>query len=188
MGTQSEWRPSLYEYNRNAPNKSLKKENISSGRSWKLWPQLKKACLWKSLMTIIIPSLEDSHSSINIAFTDRGSRTPQASGLLFITAAADAFIYLPQERGSSVYMPCVLLIYSVLCLCLSGGGSEWDTEGAVGSPAVPAVPLSCVWSSELEELIMDWFKVCQHKPRGPETAPCAAHTPAISIAHTHTGI
>ncbi len=83
---------------------------------------------------------------------------------------------------------CSFLFYSVLCLCRSGGGSEWDTEGAFGSPAVPAVPLSCVWSSELAELIMDWFKVCQHKPRGPETAPCAAHTPVISIAHSHTGI
>lgn len=62
---------------------------------------------------------------------------PQASGFLFIRAAADAFIYLPQECGPSVYMPCVLLIYSVLCLCQTGGGSEWDTEWAAGSLAIP---------------------------------------------------
>lgn len=75
-------------------------------------------------MTIIIPSLEDIHSSINMAFVDRRAHMPQASGFLFIRAEADAFIYLPQECGLSVYMPCVLLIYSVLCLCQTGGGSE----------------------------------------------------------------
>lgn len=146
-------------------------------------------CLRNSLMTIIIPSLEDIHSSINMAFVDRQAHMPQASGFLFMRATADAFIYLPQECGPSVYMPCVLLIYSVLCLCQTGGGSEWDTEGAAGSLAVPAVPLSCVWSLELAELIMDWFKVCQHKPRGPETAPCAAHTqqsPLRTHTYTHT--
>ncbi len=123
---QSEERPSLHEYNRNAPIKSLKKENISCGRSWKLRPQLKKACLWKSLMTIIILSLEDSHSSINIAFADRGSRTPQASGFLFITAAADAFIYLPQERGSSVLFTCPVFFFILFCpLFVSVRRRQW---------------------------------------------------------------